>query len=66
VLSESAEFLYKTTEYWHPEYEQSLAWNDPTLAINWPPIQSNNGSPSEPLLARKDAQAMTWMQYLNL
>ena len=66
VLSESAEFLYKTTEYWHPEYEQSLAWNDPTLAINWPPIQSDNGSPIEPLLAKKDAQAMTWQQYLDL
>ena len=65
VLSESAEFLYKTTEYWHPEFEQSLAWNDPTLAIKWPRIQSNTGSPLEPLLAKKDAQAMTWLQYLD-
>jgi dTDP-4-dehydrorhamnose 3,5-epimerase len=36
VLSESAEFLYKTTDYWAPEYERSLLWNDPALAIDWP------------------------------
>lgn len=36
VLSEVAEFLYKTTDYWYPEHERSLAWNDPTLHIEWP------------------------------
>ena len=36
VLSDSAEFLYKTTDYWAPEFERSLAWNDPELAIQWP------------------------------
>jgi dTDP-4-dehydrorhamnose 3,5-epimerase len=36
VLSESAEFLYKTTDYWAPEYERSLAWNDPAIGIDWP------------------------------
>ena len=36
VLSESAEFLYKTTDYWTPEHERSLAWDDATVAINWP------------------------------
>ena len=36
VLSESAEFLYKTTDYWYPEFERSIAWDDPTLNINWP------------------------------
>lgn len=36
VLSETAEFLYKTTDYWHPEHERSLLWNDPTLGITWP------------------------------
>ena len=36
VVSESAEFLYKTTDYWAPEYERSIAWNDPTLQLPWP------------------------------
>jgi len=36
VLSESAEFLYKTTDYWYPEHERSLLWNDPTIGIDWP------------------------------
>jgi dTDP-4-dehydrorhamnose 3,5-epimerase len=36
VLTESAEFLYKTTDYWFPEHERCLAWNDPTIAISWP------------------------------
>lgn len=35
VLSESAEFLYKTTDYWAPEHERCIAWNDPDLAIDW-------------------------------
>ena len=50
VLSESAEFLYKTTDYWAPEYERSLLWNDPDLAISWP----IDGAPT---LAAKDAAA---------
>jgi dTDP-4-dehydrorhamnose 3,5-epimerase len=36
VLSETAEFLYKTTDYYAPEHERCIAWNDPVLAINWP------------------------------
>lgn len=36
VISESAEFLYKTTDYYAPEHERCVAWNDPVLAINWP------------------------------
>jgi len=47
VLSESAEFLYKTTDYWAPQYERSLAWNDPTVAIEWP-------YQGEPALSAKD------------
>ena len=35
VLSDTAEFLYKTTDYYHPEHERSLLWNDPALAIDW-------------------------------
>lgn len=47
VLSEYAEFLYKTTNYYAPQHERTLLWNDPDLAIAWP-IQS------EPILSAKD------------
>jgi dTDP-4-dehydrorhamnose 3,5-epimerase len=36
VMSESADFVYKCTEYYTPEFERSLLWNDPSLKINWP------------------------------
>jgi dTDP-4-dehydrorhamnose 3,5-epimerase len=36
VLSDTAEFLYKTTDYWAPAYERSLMWNDPAIGIDWP------------------------------
>jgi dTDP-4-dehydrorhamnose 3,5-epimerase len=36
VLSDCAEFLYKTTDYWFPQHERSLLWSDPTVAIDWP------------------------------
>lgn len=36
VLSDSADFLYKTTDYWAPEYERCIAWNDTDLGIDWP------------------------------
>jgi len=52
VTSESAEFLYKTTDYWYPEFERSLLWNDPTVGITWP-IQG------QPLLAAKDQAALS-------
>jgi dTDP-4-dehydrorhamnose 3,5-epimerase len=48
VTSESAEFLYKTTDYWYPEFERTLLWNDPTVGIDWP-------FEGAPLLAAKDA-----------
>ena len=48
VLSDYAEFLYKTTDYWYPEHERVLLWNDPALAIDWP----LSGAPT---LAAKDA-----------
>ena len=52
VLSETAEFLYKTTDYYAPEYERSLLWNDPALGIDW-------SLEREPKLAVKDAAALT-------
>jgi dTDP-4-dehydrorhamnose 3,5-epimerase len=47
VLSESAQFLYKTTDYWYPEHERSIVWNDETIGIDWP-------IDFEPMLAAKD------------
>jgi dTDP-4-dehydrorhamnose 3,5-epimerase len=55
VLSDTAEFLYKTTDYYHPEFERSLLWCDTTVGIQWPV-----GAP--PLLAAKDAAARTLEQ----
>jgi dTDP-4-dehydrorhamnose 3,5-epimerase len=54
VLSQSAEFLYKTTDYWYPEHERSLLWNDPELGIDWP-------LEGPPQLAAKD-QAGQWLR----
>lgn len=48
VLSESAQFLYKTTDYWYPQHERSIVWNDPEIGIVWP-------IDFEPLIAAKDA-----------
>ncbi len=36
VVSEAAEFVYKTTDYWYPEHERTLLWSDPALRIRWP------------------------------
>ena len=47
VLSETADFLYKTTDYWTPQHERTLLWNDPDLCIAWPLA-------GEPILAPKD------------
>jgi len=49
VLTETAEFLYKTTDYWFPEHERCIRWNDPVLAINWK-LQAT------PIVSAKDAQ----------
>lgn len=51
VLSDSAEFLYKTTDYWAPDHERSLAWNDPQLAIDWQLTE-------QPSLSAKDQKAV--------
>lgn len=60
VLSESAEFLYKTTDYWYPAYERSLRWDDPHLAIDWPLAETGL---TAPLLAAKDTAAAGWDAY---
>lgn len=48
VVSEAAEFLYKTTDYWYPAHERTLLWSDPALAIAWPAALA-------PVLAPRDA-----------
>lgn len=54
TISEQAEFLYKTTDYWHAPSECCLFWADPYLNINWPDIHV------EPILNSKDAQGLSW------
>ena len=52
VLSEFAEFLYKTTDFYAPEYERCIRWDDPDIAIDWPLV-------GEPLLSQKDRQGVS-------
>lgn len=54
VLSDSADFLYKTTDYYAPALERCIAWDDPTLAINWP-LES-----AAPTLSTKDSVGQTF------
>ena len=49
VLSESAEFLYKTTDYYAPEHERCIRWDDPQIGLDWPIV-------GEPALSGKDRQ----------
>lgn len=56
VLSETAEFLYKTTDYYAPEYERCIAWNDSTLAIDWPTTSD------DPILSAKDASGAAFLE----
>jgi dTDP-4-dehydrorhamnose 3,5-epimerase len=51
VLSESADFLYKTTQYYAPEYEGCIAWNDSLINIEWPLI-------NDPLISNKDSKGL--------
>lgn len=55
VLSEFADVLYKTTDYYAPEYERSIAWNDPAMGIAWP-------LDAEPQLSGKDKMGMLLAQ----
>lgn len=54
VLSDYAEFLYKTTDYYAPAHERCIIWNDPTLAIDWP-------IDVEPALSAKDAKGVRFL-----
>ncbi|MQA39751.1 dTDP-4-dehydrorhamnose 3,5-epimerase [Rugamonas aquatica] len=51
VTSDAAEFLYKTTDYWAPEHERAILWNDPAIGILWPALDA------APLLSGKDQAA---------
>lgn len=53
VLSESADFLYKCTDKYSPEHEQSIVWNDPTIDIDWPLV---SGAP--PIVSDKDSAGL--------
>lgn len=57
VLSPTAEFLYKTTDYYHPQSEVCLAWDDPAVAIQWPLASS-----ALPNLNTKDSAGLSWEQ----
>lgn len=58
VLSEEADFVYKCTDYYHPQSERGVAWNDPDIAIAWPEIRAPILSPKDqrlpPLAAQPD------------
>ena len=56
VLSESADFLYKTTRYYAPAHERCIAWNDETLAIAWPDVGTR------PSLSTKDGAGIAWAE----
>jgi dTDP-4-dehydrorhamnose 3,5-epimerase len=57
VLSPTAEFLYKTTDYYHPQSEVCLSWNDPSIGIEWPLAKG-----ATPNLNAKDAAGLSWEQ----
>lgn len=56
VISDEAEFLYKTTDYYHPESERSLLWSDESLSIDWPKVDTQLS------IASKDQNGLIWAQ----
>ena len=58
VLSEWVEVIYKTTNYWAPEWERTLLWNDPDINIQWPIPQESTLSACSPLLSPKDTEGV--------
>ena len=60
TLSDFAEVLYKTTDYYAPAHERCLRWDDPTLNIPWPlNLTSGTNSTLAPILSTKDAQGVS-------
>jgi dTDP-4-dehydrorhamnose 3,5-epimerase len=55
VLSDTADFLYKTTDYYAPQHERCLKWDDPTVGINWP-------LPFNPIISEKDTLGLPWTE----
>ncbi|HET7062215.1 MAG TPA: dTDP-4-dehydrorhamnose 3,5-epimerase [Nitrosospira sp.] len=53
VLSDTADFLYKTTDYYGPGFERSILWNDPTIGISWP-VEAGG----QPIVSEKDSRAV--------
>ena len=58
TLSETAEFLYKTSDYYAPEYERCIAWNDPEIGISWPVEQA-------PVISDKDQKGSSLENIIN-
>ncbi|HHQ5455762.1 TPA: dTDP-4-dehydrorhamnose 3,5-epimerase [Aeromonas veronii] len=58
TLSNNAECLYKTTDYYHPEYENTILWNDKTLGVNW--------GDSDPILSEKDKKGLLFSGLLGV
>ncbi|TXI95629.1 MAG: dTDP-4-dehydrorhamnose 3,5-epimerase [Burkholderiaceae bacterium] len=56
TLSESAEFLYKTTDYYSPQHERCIRWDDPALCIRWPLLDG------QPVLSDKDKQGLSFAE----
>jgi dTDP-4-dehydrorhamnose 3,5-epimerase len=56
VLSDHADFLYKATDYYAPEHERTLAWNDPHVGVQWPLGEL----PAAPTVSAKDAKGLAW------
>jgi dTDP-4-dehydrorhamnose 3,5-epimerase len=57
VLSESAEVIYKCTDFYAPEHERCLRWDDPDLGIDWPLVNSG-----PPILSAKDAEGVSFRE----
>jgi len=58
VLTDSADFLYKATDFYAPQFERGIAWNDPAIGVQWPV--------SAPVLSKKDEAALPLSQHTNL